>query len=136
MPEYKRTTKTYLPSDHSWMRTNKGWDTLKTITLDIALFTAGTHFPNGFIPAGITLGPVTADTDVYGPYSDAAGDGRTVMAGFLFNAEPVTAGATTGLIIASLLTEGDIVEGRLPTGHGLNANGKTDVGARFTYTAA
>jgi hypothetical protein len=52
-------------------------------TLDLSLFTAGTHYPNGYLPSGIALGRVTS-TKVLGPYDPAASDGRQKCVGGLF----------------------------------------------------
>ena len=132
MPSYSTTTTTYGQGNQTWRRTDKGLRTAMTVVLEIATFTGGTHYPSGYMPAGLCLGIITASGE-YGPYDNAAGDGRTVLRGFLLNDEPVTTGQTR--IVTAMITEGDIVEGRLPTGHGLDANGKTDVGTRFTYVA-
>jgi hypothetical protein len=127
MPSLSTSTKTYAQGNQAWRRTNKGLKTPLTVTLDVTTLGA---FTNGYIPAGVTLGIITAD-GTYGPYDNAAVDGRTVMRGFLLNDEALPTGATK--IVTAMITEGDIVESRLPTGHGLDANGKTDVGNRFTY---
>ena len=38
-----------------------------SITLDVSAFTAGVHYPNGFIPSGTPLARITA-SGLYGPY--------------------------------------------------------------------
>jgi hypothetical protein len=38
----------------SWLLDDGGWEK-ESITLDISAFTAGTHYPNGFIPSGTNL---------------------------------------------------------------------------------
>ncbi len=38
-----------------------------SITLDVSAFTAGTHYPNGYIPSGTPLVEISAG--VYGPYT-------------------------------------------------------------------
>ncbi|ANW64009.1 hypothetical protein BCA37_10745 [Mycobacterium sp. djl-10] len=50
------------------------------VTYDISKFTAGTHYPNGYIPSGVALGIVTA-TKLAGPYDNTASDGREVFYG-------------------------------------------------------
>lgn len=56
--------------------------------LDISTFTQGTHYPNGFIPSGVPVGKITAQSSgqnvVVGPYDNAAVDGREVCLGLLF----------------------------------------------------
>jgi hypothetical protein len=64
-----------------------------TITLDLTLFVAGTHYPNGYIPSGCVIAKVTA-TGLYGPVDAAAVDGRATAGGLLFNSENVTTGQT------------------------------------------
>ena len=76
------------------------------------------------LPSGLVLGVVTA-TGRYGPYSDAAGDGRTVARGFLFSSTYVSNAA--GRQAAALMIEGIIDTTELPTGHGLDANGRVDL---------
>ena len=101
----------------------------RTEILDISTFTAGTHYPNGYIPSGIVLGKVTA-TGKYGPYDDAANDGRAVAAGFLFAV--VKPGASTSTpIAAALLQHGVVVEAKLPTNNGIDAAAKTDLAGRI-----
>lgn len=62
-----------------------------SISLNLATFTAGTHYPNGFIPSGCVLGLIDAD-DTYGPYDPAATDGRQTARGLLFSSVAVSDG--------------------------------------------
>lgn len=124
-------SKTLLPEDRSWLGSAHGTDATETVTLDVSTFTAGTHYPNGFIPSGIALGKITA-SGKYGPYSDAAGDGRTTLVGHLFNSTEVGS-ATSVPVAAPMLVHGVIVEAKLPANHGVDANGKTDVAGRIRY---
>lgn len=80
-------------------------------TLDLALF--GLTDSDTSIPAGTPLGEVTA-SGVYGPYSDAATDGRQTFAGPLFDTIP-TRGKTSGNVGASRIVLGAIYEAKLPT---------------------
>lgn len=57
-------------------------------TLDVSAFTAGTHYPNGYIPSGTRLGVITA-TGLLGPYDAAASDGRQTFAGYLFGSTKI-----------------------------------------------
>lgn len=126
-----RTTD-YTQGNQKWLGSAHGTNTGDTITLDLNLFTAGTHFPNGFIPSGMSLGKVTA-TGVYGPYSDAAGDGRTTLVGHLLQDVKVASDNTTGKAIGSIIRHCQIIEANLPTNHGVDANGKTDVKGSIIY---
>lgn len=119
-----------VTQETNWDASTKGDSTARPIKLDISLFTANTHYPNGTIPSGIVLAKVTA-SGLWGPYSDAASDGRTTAVGFLNKPVKVTSGtATPG---ASLKWEGVINVGNLPTGNGLDANGRADLAAKFYF---
>lgn len=77
----------------SWLLGPHGTEpgTTPSITLDISKFTAGTHYPNGFIPSGTVVSKVTA-TGLWGPYDSTASDGRQTVGdgtiGILFNSVP------------------------------------------------
>lgn len=117
--------------DRSWLGSAHGTDATQTVTLNFALFTSGTHYPNGYIPSGVALGKVAA-TGAYGPYDNDANDGRTVMVGHLFNSITVPSDTSTP-VGAPILLHGQVIESKLPTGHGVDANGKIDVGSRIIY---
>lgn len=120
----------------SWQVESRGWlwgphgtepGTNPSITLDLTLFTAGTHYPNGYIPSGIVLGKVTA-TGLYGPYDSGASDGRQTAAGLLFDSETVNTGQTKAG--NALFVHGFVDPARLPlqsgTG-GISAAAKTSL---------
>lgn len=130
--DLKVRTTDYSQDKPDWLGSSHGTQSADTITLDINLFTAGTHFPNGFLPSGLAVGKVTA-TGVYGPYDNAAVDGRTVMAGHLFKPVTVASDNTTGKAMGALFWHGQVIEAKLPTGHGVDANGKTDVAGFIKY---
>lgn len=125
-------TDNYQVENHSWLGSAHGTDAGRAITLDVSTFTEGTHYPNGYIPSGIVLGKITA-SGKYGPYNNGASDGREVAAGHLLTSTKVQPDATTIDVGAALLEHGVVVEAKLPSGHGLDANGKTDLAGRFTY---
>lgn len=131
MPSFSPTSTTYAQGSQAHLRTDKGKKTCLTVTLDLSKFTEGTHYPSGYLPSGLVLGKVTA-TGKYGPYDDAAVDGRATATGLLFNSESAAGGASAPIVTA-MQTEGDVIEARLPSGHGLDANGKTDLGNRWTW---
>lgn len=70
MPGLKTTQ--YGTGDYSWMRNTDGLDDAAvTGVIDISDFTAGTHFPNGYLPSGL---PVRIDDlDDIRPWADATG---------------------------------------------------------------
>jgi hypothetical protein len=63
-------TTSYQVEKRSWLLSQHGTDpgTTPSITLDISAFTAGVHYPNGFIPSGTPLAKLTA-SGLYGPYT-------------------------------------------------------------------
>lgn len=83
-----------------------------SVTLDVSKFTAGTHYPNGYIPSGTVLGKITA-SGKYGPYDPAAVDGTEDAAGILFSSVKVGASASTP-IGGAILVHGFVDEARLP----------------------
>lgn len=121
----------YVAEDHSWLASSHGTEATKTITLDPALFTAATHFPNGYLKSGTVLGEVTATPGVYGPYNDAATDGRQTAGGFLFATVPMkTGGPKLG---AALMEHGAVKTSNLPANHGLDTAGRTDLAGRVIF---
>lgn len=74
--------------DRRWLGTRLGTDQCRSVTLSPALFLAAHFTDKGAIPSGTLLAKVTA-TGLYGPYDNAAIDGRTLATGLLFNTTPV-----------------------------------------------
>lgn len=74
-----------------------------SITLDVSTFTAGTHYPNGYIPSGTALAKITA-SGLYGPYDSAAADGRQTPANgaFLLFSSVRAINAATGVALAKV----------------------------------
>jgi len=75
----KLRTETVGTGDMSWLDSTHGIGNARTVTIDISLFTAGTHYPNGYIPAGT---PLTKTSNLAGPYTSA--EGTTTGAGVLW----------------------------------------------------
>ncbi|MGH8876781.1 MAG: head decoration protein, partial [Stackebrandtia sp.] len=78
-------TEAWTQDDQSWLGSQHGTDTARSITLDVSTFTPATHYPEGYFPSGLALGRIT-DTGKYGPFDGDATDGREDAAGFLFTA--------------------------------------------------
>lgn len=116
-------TESFLVGDQSWLGSQHGTDTARSITLDTSTFTSGTHYPDGFFKSGLPLGKITA-TGKYGPYDDAAVDGRAVLSGFLLEAVKAPA-VTTVDPIGAMLMHGFVLESKLPIA--VDAAGKADV---------
>lgn len=107
--------------DRSWLQGPAGVGPGETpsVTLDLALFTAATHYPNGYVPSGIVLGQVTASKK-FGPYDPAASDGRQFAAGHLFGS--LTVASPTGVVGGALVrTNATIDPARLPVSSGTGA---------------
>lgn len=116
----------WLPEDRSWLGSDHGTTATRSITLDPALFTKNTHYPNGFIPSGTLLGEVTARPGVFGPYSNAASDGRQTAVGFLWNTTPVRDGQTT-TVGAPLFEHGAVRVSKLPANSGLDTPARAEL---------
>ena len=123
-------SETFTPSeDQRWLGSAHGTNTGDPITLDgdigfLALF------PTGVIPSGVMLGKITA-TGLYVPYTDAGthGVGSDVAQGHLLTTIDLggTTTATVGPTGAALFWHGEVIEARLPTGHGVTTAGKADL---------
>lgn len=102
-------------------------------SVSISTPTAGVkgHYPDGFIPSGCVIGKVTA-TGLFGPYDNAAGDGREVAYGITF--APVTVVRANGSVASKVgtgaLVMGVVSTSKLPfqTGPGsIDSTGRTDL---------
>lgn len=96
----------------------------KGVTLDASTFTADGN-GNKIVKAGTVLGKITA-SGLYGPYADAAVDGRTLAELILLN----TINVRDGNAAVAALSQGVVLEARLT---GLDANAKTDLTNRFEF---
>lgn len=133
MTDISVETTNYQVENRGWLWGEHGTEpgSNPSITLDIAKFTAGTHYPNGYIPSGTVLGKVTA-TGLYGPYDNAASDGREVAAGLLFSSIKAVNASGTALakVGGALFVHGFVDPARLPFSSGtgfLDAAGKVDL---------
>ena len=68
-----------------WLGSPHGTDAPIHVTFDFATFTHANFTATGQIQNGCLLGKITA-SGKYGPYDDAATDGRQTLSGFLFTA--------------------------------------------------
>ncbi|MFD4699755.1 head decoration protein [Streptomyces niveus] len=124
-------TESFTQDRRDWLGSAHGTDAPVSVTLDVSKFTAGTHYPDGYIKSGIPLGKVTAGGK-YGPYDDAASDGRQTLVGFLFTAQDVNArGVASTSAVGSMLIHCFIREAKLPVA--VDAAGKTDVAGRIIF---
>lgn len=121
--------------DKSWIRRREGLDDMMTVTLDLTTFTAGTHYPNGFLPSGMSLGKITA-TGLYGLYSNAALDGRQDGRGLLGSAIDMNPVPASNKAVGAIFWRGTVREARLPANHGVDAAFKADVGPTSAVTGS
>jgi hypothetical protein len=120
-------TETYAVGDPSWLASRHGVDSTDSVTLDTSAFTLGTHYPDGFFKSGLLLGKITA-TGKYGPYDNAAVDGRQTLVGLLM----FTVHAPTDNTIdpaGAMLVHGKVINAKLPVT--IDAAGITDVAGRI-----
>jgi hypothetical protein len=63
------TSTAYQVEKRSWLLSAHGTDpgTTPSITLDVSAFTAGIHYPDGYIPSGTPVGVLASG--LYGPYT-------------------------------------------------------------------
>lgn len=108
MPRLK--TETVGTGDQSWLGSSHGIRNCRTEFLDISTFTAGTHYPNGYIPSGT---PVAKVGGVLVPYDDTQGTttGAGVLAGLLFTDQAVVG---TADFAVPVLDHGRIRTAKLP----------------------
>jgi hypothetical protein len=125
-------TETYTAEDRSWLGSRDGTDVTQTVTLDVSTFSSTTHYPNGYVPSGCVLGQITAN-GLFGPYDNAATDGRQTAVGFLYSATKMRSGGPN--VGAPIHWRGVIRSARLPIAStspgGLDSAGKTDLAAKF-----
>jgi hypothetical protein len=75
------STESYGTGDQSWLGSTHGIYNCRSVALDMSLFTAAEHYPNGYIKSGYPLGKVTA-TELYGPYTgDSTDEVQTLTVG-------------------------------------------------------
>ncbi|AQW55289.1 head decoration protein [Streptomyces violaceusniger] len=124
-----QTTEQFGSDDQSWLGSAHGTDATETIALDTSTFTPATHYPDGYFKSGIPLGRITTGGK-YGPYDNAATDGRQALVGFLFAAVKAPTDNTIDPA-AAMLTHGKVRESRLPVA--VDAAGKTDVAGSIRF---
>lgn len=108
MPRLK--SETFGSGDQSWLGSTHGLRNARTVTIDISAFTAGTHYPDGFIPSGT---PVAIVANLAVPYDKTEGTttGAGVLAGFILTDQPVVG---TVDFPAPLLDHGRVIVSKVP----------------------
>lgn len=125
------TTETFTQDDQRWLASQHGADTAQPVTLDVSKFTAGTHYPDGFIKSGCVL--AVYDDGKVGPYdpADAATDADTAV-GILLSGVPVRSGATT--VVGALVKHCFVDASKMPFGTGDVTKGAFDSAAQADLT--
>lgn len=106
----KLRSESFDAGDFRWLGSAHGIWNCRTETLDISAFTAGTHYPDGYIPSGTALAIVGG---LAVPFNSGAADGSEVLAGFLFTDTKVHAGLTEDIPVP-LLDHGRVKTDNLP----------------------
>jgi hypothetical protein len=110
-----RTTTTYQSESRPWLLGLQGTQPgdNPTVTLDISAFTAGTHYPNGYIPNGTVVSRLVSG--LWGVFDAAAASG---MHGILFGSIviPNLADLTQDAAGAVVRNNANVDWNRLPTG--------------------
>lgn len=113
--------------DQRWLGSAHGTSAGRSVTLDAALFTAGTHYPNGYLPSGTVLAQNTT-TFRYGPYVTGGSAGSGTAAGVLLTPVKVATGTSTPS--GAMISHGRVVTAFLPFQSGagsIDATGKGQV---------
>ncbi len=103
MTDIMVTSTGYQVEKRSWLLGPHGTEpgTNRGITVDASLFTAATHYPNGYLPSGTALSPAG------GPYS-----GTGACAGLLFSS--VRLPSATSKVGGATVTHGYVNTNKLP----------------------
>lgn len=115
MPRLK--SETFGSGDMTWLGSDHGIANARTETLDISGFTANTHYPNGYIPAGT---PVALSAGLLVPYdkTEATTTGAGILAGYVLFDQPVVG---TADFPVPVLDHGRIVVANVPYSGGFAA---------------
>lgn len=110
MPRLKNET--FGAGDMSWLGSDHGIWNGRTEVLDISAFTAGTHYPDGYIKSGT---PVAKVGGLLVPYdsNEATTTNAGVLAGFLLTDQPVVG---TADFAVPLLDHGRVITAKVPQG--------------------
>lgn len=133
------TTDSWGVDSKDWLASRKGFDTCRSVTLDLSLFTTALGFSD-FIPSGTVLAKVTA-SGLYGPYDPDGADGREAATGHLFDGVRLAdnQGNAFSVAGAAMLWEGIVLLSKLPSFTGdegeIDANGQGDLNAFIRYEA-
>jgi hypothetical protein len=102
--------------DQSWLGSAHGTNSAQSIALAVAAFTAGTHYPNGYLPSGLPIGLYTSggNSGKFGPYTTGASDGSQTLAGFLLTPVAIPAAGAPAVVNGALLDRGRVITSKVP----------------------
>jgi len=106
------SSETVGTGDQTWLGSAHGIWECRTETINVSAFTAGTHYPNGYIPSGT---PVAKVSGLLVPYdsTEATTTNAGVLAGFLFTDQRVVG---TKNFPAPVLDHGRVKTAKVKTG--------------------
>jgi hypothetical protein len=110
-----RTTTSYQSEDRRWLlglEGTRGGDN-PSATLDVSAFTAGTHYPNGFIPSGTMVSRLAGG--LWGPFDAAAASGEHGIV-FASTTVPNPADTTQDVATALVRNNANVDYNKLPAG--------------------
>lgn len=119
-------TTTYQVGNRRWLLADP--DFKANVTLDISKFTAGTHYPNGYIPSGTVIGKITA-SGLFGPYDAAASDGTQTAYGITYgDVRAIRQNGTTASQVGTgaVVYDAAVSVGKLPFATGSGTKGALD----------
>lgn len=89
--DLKITTESFGQDDQSWLASEHGTDTARSINLDVSTFNSATHYPEGYLKSGYPLKKVAGNK--YGLWSN--GDVATATVGVVTITGSPTGGTWT-----------------------------------------
>lgn len=108
-------SETFTSGDQSWLGSTHGIYNAKTETVNVSAFTAGTHYPEGYLPSGT---PVALVGGLLVPYdkTEATTTGAGILAGFIRDDIPIKPAYLTGSanVAAPVVDHGRIKSARVP----------------------
>jgi hypothetical protein len=118
MTDISVSTASYQVEKRSWLLSQHGQNPGDNdgITIDASLFTAGTHYPNGYLPSGTVI------TAAGGPYT-----GTGAVAGLLHSSLKIP--SATSKVGGALVYTGTVRTSKLPFASGTGSLGAGGVAA-------